>query len=53
MFLSYKFNYVLDIVITERTKLILMRIENIILNIGENVYNNNELKMNLTKLSNW
>ncbi|CAI6352400.1 unnamed protein product [Macrosiphum euphorbiae] len=36
-----------------RTKLILMRIENIILNFVNSLCNNNKLVINLTKLSNW
>lgn len=37
----------------ERTKLILIRIENTIINIVKSVYNNNELKINMIKLPNW
>ncbi|KAF0757465.1 meiotic recombination protein SPO11, partial [Aphis craccivora] len=37
----------------ERTKQILMRIENIVLNIVKSLYNNNKLIINLTKMSNW
>jgi len=37
----------------ERTKLILIRIENTILNIVKSLYNANKLMINLTKLSNW
>lgn len=37
----------------ERTKIILLRIENIILNIVNNLYGDNKLTINLIKLTNW
>lgn len=43
----------LDLTEKERAEIILIRIENIILNIVNNLYENNKLIINLTKLTFW